>query len=149
MVIESIRVKTTGGGIDFNWRTGGASGVTVTGANYRYALFGYKSNDGGSTFRKGTSGDAMRLTHGCINDAESVGLSGYFSVSDPFSNRRVRCTGNYGYMADAAGEMRTMTGASEYRDDIVATGFIFTGFGGTADDDIAELQVKVYGIVNS
>ena len=149
MVIESIRMKTTGGGIDFNWRTGGGSGSTVTGSNYRYALFGYRSDTGASTFRKGTTGDAMRLTHGCINDAESVGLSGYFHVSDPFTNRRVRCTGNYGYMADAAGEMRTMTGASEYRDDIIATGFIFTGFGGTADDDIVEAQVKVYGVVNS
>ena len=149
VVIESIRMKTTGGGLDFNWRTGGASGSKVSAGNYRYTLFGYRSDNGSATSRYASSGGETRLTHGCINDAESVGLSGYLHVADPFTNRRVRFTGNYTYMADAAGELRTMSGGSEYRADIQATGFMFTGFGGTADDDIVEAQIKVYGVVNS
>ena len=142
-------MKTTGGGLDFNWRTGGSSGSKVSAGNYRYALFGYRSDNGNSTSRYASSGGETRLTHGCINDAESVGLSGYLHVADPFTNRRVRFTGNYTYMADAAGELRSMSGGSEYRADIQATGFMFTGFGGTADDDIVEAQIKVYGVVNS
>ena len=149
VVIESIRMKTTGGGLDFNWRTGGSSGSKVSGGNYRYALFGYRSDNGNSTSRYASSGGETRLTHGCVNDAETVGLSGYLHVADPFTSRRVRFTGNYTYMADAAGELRSMSGGSEYRDNIQATGFMFTGFGGTADDDIVEAQIKVYGVVNS
>jgi len=137
---------TTGAGIGFNFRT--AAPGTLDASEYEYSLNGFDSSNS-STFRDNTAGTIVDFTHGVNNDTSRGGMTGIMYVSEPDSGTRCVVNANYMYPNDSA-VLRTMIGSITYKATGTAiAGFQFAGTGGTANDNIAQGRIRVYGIVDS
>jgi hypothetical protein len=137
---------TTGAGIDLQFRT--SAPATLSASEYEYSLNGFDSSNS-STFRDGAGTTTVQLTHGVNNDTSRGGMTGIMYVSEPDSGTRCVVNANYMYPNDSA-VLRTMIGSITYKatGDAIA-GFQFYGTGGTANDNIAQGRIRVYGIVDS
>ena len=137
---------TTGAGIDLQFRT--SAPATLSASEYTYSLNGFQS-DNSDTYRDATANTTVQLTHGVNNDTGRGGMTGMMYVSEPDSGTRCVINANYMYLNDSA-VLRTMIGSITYKatGDAIA-GFQFYGTGGTANDNIAQGRIRVYGIVDS
>ena len=146
LVTFKVIPVTTGAGIDLQFRTSAPG--TLGASEYEYSLNGFDSSNS-STFRDGAGTSTVQLTHGVNNDTTRNGMVGVMYFSEVASGSRCVVNANYMYLNDSA-VLRTMIGSITYKatGDAIA-GFQFYGTGGTANDNIAQGSIRVYGIVDS
>ena len=144
MVLSDINATADSQTLQLRFRTGGGSGSTDTGSQYRYACR-YFDDDGTPSSNTGVDQDSIRIADDSEESADWKGFNGTFFVYQPQVNTSTRMTGQGSFVRNTHSDEDIVAtyNAMHYDSDAQHTGiYLYYGSG----DIRSGASVTVYGI---